>query len=129
MPSGGSTFGRVPRALCLSAVEAVAYGRAATVTNRGALPEVVDHGKSGSVVVGGDSGALAAAIRQYALTPDLIVAQASAGRGAAEPRRPNLASSDVPTAILHSRPHYHAGARGEPRALSIVPASAARAWG
>lgn len=71
---------------CLSAVEAMAYGRPAIVTNRGALPEVVEDGKSGSVVVGGHPDALAAAIRQYALDPDLVVAQASAARDAAEAR-------------------------------------------
>lgn len=72
---------------CLSAVEAMMYGRAAVVTDRGALPELVEDGVSGTVVVGGQERALAQALCRYARDPEMV---ATHGRAARERVRTNF---------------------------------------
>jgi glycosyltransferase involved in cell wall biosynthesis len=60
---------------CMSAAEAMACGRATIVTNRGALPELVENGVTGVIVNAGDERALAAALCGYLAEPERLWTQ------------------------------------------------------
>jgi glycosyltransferase involved in cell wall biosynthesis len=73
---GAEAFG-----LCV--VEAMASGRPVVVSDAGALPEIVEHGRSGLVVPRGDAAALAGAIGRLVDEPALAARLAAAGRARA----------------------------------------------
>ncbi|HET9014949.1 MAG TPA: glycosyltransferase family 4 protein, partial [Thermomicrobiaceae bacterium] len=64
----------------LVAAEAMAVGTPVVVSNRGALPEVVEHGVSGLVVEAGDPAALAGALTRLAAEPGLTDRLVAGGR-------------------------------------------------
>jgi glycosyltransferase involved in cell wall biosynthesis len=53
---------QAPEAFGLSVVEAMAAGKPVVVSDGGAMPEIIDHGRCGTVVPAGDAAALADAI-------------------------------------------------------------------
>lgn len=65
---------------CLAAVEAMACGKPVIATRRGALPEVVVDGVTGTLVSPGDHAALADAIVSYARLPSMRREHALAAR-------------------------------------------------
>ncbi|MCU1280709.1 MAG: hypothetical protein JWM53_4255 [bacterium] len=71
---------RAPEAFGLSVVEAMAAGRPVVVTDAGAMPEIVDHGRCGVVVPQGDHVAMAEAIGRLIDEPMLAALIGEAGR-------------------------------------------------
>lgn len=65
-------------------LEAMAAGLPVVATNVGGNPDIVDHGRSGTLVPPEDSNALAQAIESYVDDPQLRRAHGSAGRVLAE---------------------------------------------
>lgn len=70
----------------MTTLEAMARGRAAVVTDRGALPELVVPGKTGAIVPAGDAPALARAIAAYVSAPDTIKIHGEAAQTVARER-------------------------------------------
>jgi glycosyltransferase involved in cell wall biosynthesis len=68
---------------CISIAEAMSCGRPPVVTDRGALPYLVEPGVAGEVVPAGDARALAAAIGAYADDRPRIVREGAAARAKA----------------------------------------------
>jgi|KBSMisStandDraft_5_1062788.scaffolds.fasta_scaffold198742_2 glycosyltransferase involved in cell wall biosynthesis len=66
------------------AIEAMASGLPVVATANGALPELVTHGRSGTIVPEGDPDALAAALDTYAAHPYLRVEEGRQGRADCE---------------------------------------------
>ena len=66
------------------AIEAMASGLPVVATENGALPELVTHGRSGTIVPEGDPDALAAALDTYAAHPYLRVEEGRQGRADCE---------------------------------------------
>jgi glycosyltransferase involved in cell wall biosynthesis len=64
----------------LVVVEAMATGRPLVVTNAGAMPEIVDHGRCGRVVPKRDAAALAQAIDGLLADPEAAAALGAAGQ-------------------------------------------------
>ncbi len=61
-------------------LEAWRAGRAVIVTNRGALPEIVEDGRTGVIVEAGDVAAAASAIVELAADPAKAARLGAAGR-------------------------------------------------
>jgi glycosyltransferase involved in cell wall biosynthesis len=68
----------------LTALEAMAAGRPVVATTNGGLGEVVEDGRTGSLVPPADVNALQAAIRRYVSDPELCARHGDAGRRRAE---------------------------------------------
>jgi glycosyltransferase involved in cell wall biosynthesis len=73
LPSREESFGN-------AIAEAVAVGCPVISTTVGSIPEIVDDGRTGTLVPPGDPGALAAAIDRTLATPQIAAALAEAGR-------------------------------------------------
>jgi glycosyltransferase involved in cell wall biosynthesis len=71
---------QAPEAFGLTVVEAMAAGKAVVVTDAGAMPEIVDHGRCGTVVPKGDYHALADAVRHLIDGPTFARMLGDAGR-------------------------------------------------
>jgi glycosyltransferase involved in cell wall biosynthesis len=63
---------------CLTVVEAMAHGRPSIVSNRGALPELMLPGTTGSIVQPGSVAGLVDAIATYIKAPNLAAEQGAA---------------------------------------------------
>jgi glycosyltransferase involved in cell wall biosynthesis len=70
----------------LAAVEAMASAVPVVASRSGGLAEVVDDGRTGTLVAPGDVAGLAAALRGYAVDRHLRLAHGSAARAACEER-------------------------------------------
>lgn len=68
----------------VSMLEAMACALPVVASDVGGIPEVVEHGKHGSLVPPSDRDALAAALAQYVLEPDLLRRQGDAARAIIE---------------------------------------------
>jgi glycosyltransferase involved in cell wall biosynthesis len=66
--------------LPMSILEAFAHGVAVISTPVGAIPEVIEHGRSGLIVPAGDVDALADALRRLIENPDLRLSMGQAAR-------------------------------------------------
>lgn len=75
-----------PEAFGLSVVEAMAAGRPVVVSDAGAMPELVDHGRCGTVVPPGDATALRDAIARLLDGPVFAAELGRAGRVRARER-------------------------------------------
>ena len=71
---------RWEEAFCLAAAEPLARGRPLVATRVGAVPELVEDGRTGILVPPRDPPALAAAIRRLLETPELATTLGRAGR-------------------------------------------------
>ncbi len=75
VPSNGWT-----ESFCMSAAEAMACGRPVVAVNRGALPEVVVDGESGTLCKAGDVLEIAEAIKRYLRNDALRIAHGAGAR-------------------------------------------------
>jgi glycosyltransferase involved in cell wall biosynthesis len=69
---------------CMTVVEAMAHGRPSIVSNKGALPELMLPGTTGSIVQAGSVTALGDAISTYMKDPNLAVEQGAAAHAHAQ---------------------------------------------
>jgi glycosyltransferase involved in cell wall biosynthesis len=69
-----------PEPFGMVVLEAWREGRAVIVTNRGALPEIVDHGRTGITIEAGDVAAAASAISELKADPAKAARLGAAGR-------------------------------------------------
>ena len=69
-----------PEPFGMVVLEAWREGRAVIVTNRGALPEIVDHGRTGIVIEAGDVAAAASAVSELKADPAKAARLGAAGR-------------------------------------------------
>jgi glycosyltransferase involved in cell wall biosynthesis len=68
----------------LAAIEAMASGLPVVATANGALPELVAHGRTGTIVPEADPISLARALETYAADPQFCLEQGRRGRGESE---------------------------------------------
>ena len=75
-----------PEAFGLAVVEAMAAGKPVVVSDAGALPDIIDHGRCGVVVPRGDAAAMADAIGRLLDGPVFAAQLGAAGRARARAR-------------------------------------------
>lgn len=86
----------------MTAVEAMACGRPVIASNAGGLPEVVEAGRCGLLVVPGDVQALSEAIETYVRDPRLVHSHGHAGRELVETRYAISHVAEAYSALIES---------------------------
>jgi glycosyltransferase involved in cell wall biosynthesis len=93
-------------------VEAMALGTPVIATAVGGIPEIVENGRTGTLVAPGDAGGLAAAIERLAADPPLAREMASLARGEVRARFTPRAMGEALESVYGESARRGAGRKG-----------------